>query len=59
MSIKHWKVFAIALFVFTLGSTATSWAAAPVIEWSRTFGGSGSDEARAIQQTIDVGYIYE
>jgi len=58
MHIKHWKVFAIALFMFILGTAATSWAAAPVIEWSRTYGGSGSDSANAIQQTSDGGYIF-
>jgi len=59
MHIKHWKVFAIALFIiFILGTAATGWAAAPVIEWSRTYGGSGSDSANAIQQTSDGGYIF-
>ena len=55
MHTKHWKFFAIALFI--LGTSATSWASAPVVEWSRTFGGSGDDWANAIQQTSDGGYI--
>ena len=29
----------------------------PEIEWERSFGGSGDDNAEAIQQTIDGGYI--
>ena len=58
MHTKHWKVFAITLFMFTLGTSATSWASAPVVEWSRTFGGSGSDSASAIQQTNDGGFIF-
>jgi len=48
-------LFASALFI--LGMPATSWASAPVIEWSRIFGGSGSDIARSIQQTGDGGFI--
>ena len=31
--------------------------AAGQINWSRTFGGSGWDEARAVQQTSDGGYV--
>jgi hypothetical protein len=57
MNAKHWKVYAIALFIFILETTATSWASAPVIEWSRTYGGSGSGGANAIQQTNDGGFI--
>jgi len=36
MHIKHWKVFAISLFI--LGTSATSWASAPLVEWSMVYG---------------------
>ena len=55
MHIKYLKVFVIALFV--LGISANAWASAPVVEWSRTFGGSGSEHSTAIRQTSDGGFI--
>ena len=60
MNVKHGKIFGIALialFMFVFGITATGEASAPVVEWARSYGGSGADWANAIQQTRDGGYI--
>ncbi|MDR1977400.1 MAG: hypothetical protein LBQ42_01565 [Synergistaceae bacterium] len=51
-----WAVLLVAGLAFTgLAEAATG--VPPAIEWEATFGGSGSDEAAAIQQTADGGYI--
>jgi len=57
MNFKHGKIFVTALFLYAFGATASYGASAPAIEWARSYGGSGMDRARSIQQTKDGGYV--
>jgi len=43
-------LIAVALFLIILSSSAQA-------DWEKTFGGSGSDEGRSVQQSSDGGYI--
>lgn len=45
------------LIVLTLICAAASWAVAPDLEWTRTYGGNRFDEAECVRQTSDGGYI--
>lgn len=45
------------LLASCLALLSTFSSAQPVIEWQRSLGGSGNDQARDIQQTADGGYI--
>lgn len=49
---KHFTLFFLTLISLTYVN-----AQAPAIQWSKTYGGSGFEEAQAILQTIDGGYI--
>ena len=44
-------------FLFLFFCLSGSLSAQPTIEWQKTFGGSSSDKAFCVQQTIDDGYI--
>ena len=44
-------------FIFLLFAFLTVGFGQPAIEWERSYGGSGDDNAEAIQQTIEGGYI--
>ena len=58
MNAKNWKHFVIALVFICLSAVeAAGEVQAPAIEWARSYGGSGTDWPRAIQQTKDDGYI--
>ena len=46
------KSYLLSILVFQLG-----FAQAPAIEWQKSLGGTGSDQAYSIQQTNDGGYI--
>ncbi|UCH62050.1 MAG: hypothetical protein JSU77_09590, partial [Fidelibacterota bacterium] len=48
------SVFAIGLFLLSTPQSASS---QPEVQWTRTFGGSGSDGGASIRQTDDGGYI--
>ena len=48
-----WSVLAVLL----LSQISTAQQNPPVIEWQKSFGGSGLDAANSIQQTSDGGYI--
>ena len=49
-----YKIFLLGAAIL-LGSFV--FAQAPTIQWQKALGGSSDDRARAIQQTIDGGYI--
>ena len=49
------KIFTLTALILFISLNCL--AQAPVIEWQKCFGGSGSDEAYSIQQTSDGGYI--
>ncbi|MDR1979851.1 MAG: hypothetical protein LBQ42_14035, partial [Synergistaceae bacterium] len=51
-----WATLLAAGLAFT-GVAEAATGVPPVIEWEKTFGGSGNDYAHAIQQTADGGYI--
>ena len=58
MNPKNFKFYVIILVFVCLSAVAAAGAIqAPEIEWERSYGGSGSDWPRAIQQTADGGYI--
>lgn len=44
-------------FVLILLNFMQSYAQVPVIEWQKTFGGSGTDRAFSVRATLDGGYI--
>jgi hypothetical protein len=52
---KHFHKIFLPGAAILLGSFVFS--QAPTIQWQKALGGSGDDRARAIQQTIDGGYI--
>ncbi|GHV40106.1 lipoprotein [Synergistales bacterium] len=56
---KSWSSWALLLLLGLgfIGNVCGAAAAAPSIEWQKSLGGSGHDEAYSIQQTTDGGYI--
>ena len=60
MNVRHGKIsfiLFVTLFMFVFGITAANGASAPAIGWAKSYGGSGTDWPRDIQQTRDGGYI--
>jgi hypothetical protein len=53
----HMKKFTPSLLLFFFCYSASSYSQAPSIQWQQTYGGSGADEAQAIDTTSDRGYI--
>ena len=49
------KKFFLLVLIFT--NIINSNAQVPAIEWKKSYGGYGSEQAKSVQQTIDGGYI--
>ncbi|KAA9345550.1 T9SS type A sorting domain-containing protein [Adhaeribacter soli] len=55
--VNFWLLLGVLTSCFATLSFKTIAQTAPVIQWDKTFGGSGFDELYSIQQTADGGYI--
>jgi hypothetical protein len=50
-------VVSMVLAIFTV-QTGASFSVPPALEWDRTYGGTGDEEARSLVQTVDGGYAF-